>query len=63
LRIQERYDVKLTVHDEAVCTVPEEGAEQAREWIHAQMIADPSYMPGIPLAADSDCAVRYGDAK
>ena len=63
LRIQDRYRCLLTVHDEVIVAVPEEGAEQAREWIHAQMIKDPSYMTGIPLAAESDCAVRYGEAK
>lgn len=63
LRIQERYPVKLTVHDEAVVVVPDESAEEAREWIHAQMIADPPYMTGIPLEAESDCAIRYGEAK
>jgi DNA polymerase len=62
-RIQQRYRCILTVHDEVLCAVPEDKAEEAREWIHAQMIADPPYMKGIPLAADSDCALRYGDAK
>jgi DNA polymerase len=63
LRIQERYPIKLTVHDEVVALVPEESAEEARRWIHAQMVSEPPYLPGIPLAADSDCAIRYGDAK
>jgi hypothetical protein len=43
--------------------VPEDGAEQARKWIHEQMVMEPKYMPGIPLAAESDVAKRYGDAK
>lgn len=63
LRIQKRYPVKLTVHDEVIVLVPEDEAEQAREWIHAQMILEPAYLPGIPLEAESDCAIRYGDAK
>jgi hypothetical protein len=63
LRIQERYPVKLTVHDEVVVVVPEDKAQEAMRWIHSQMVADPPYMTGIPLAADSDCAIRYGDAK
>jgi hypothetical protein len=32
-------------------------------WVYDQMVADPEYMPGIPLKADIDAAVRYGDAK
>jgi hypothetical protein len=63
LRIQKRYPCVLTVHDEVVVLVPEGGAEEAREWIHAQMVVEPKYMPGIPLAAESDVAKRYGDAK
>ena len=63
LRIQKRYPCVLTVHDEVVVLVPEGEAEQAREWVHAQMVVEPKYMPGIPLAAESDVAKRYGDAK
>jgi len=63
LRIQKQYPCVLTVHDEVVVLVPEGEAEQAKEWVHAQMIVDPKYMSGIPLAAESDVAKRYGDAK
>jgi hypothetical protein len=63
LRIQRRYPCVLTVHDEAVVLVPEDGADEARQWVHEQMVVDPKYMSGIPLAADSDVAKRYGDAK
>jgi DNA polymerase len=63
LRIQKQYPCVLTVHDEAVVLVPEDGAEQARKWIHEQMVMEPKYMPGIPLAAESGVAKRYGDAK
>jgi hypothetical protein len=27
------------------------------------MTMEPSYMPGIPLAADGGTSLRYGDAK
>lgn len=63
LRIQKRYPIVLTVHDEVVCIVPEAEAEEARLWIHEQMVKEPSYLRGIPLAAESDTALRYGDAK
>ena len=63
LRIQERYPIKLTVHDEVVALVPDAEAVEAEKWIFDQMIAQPTYMPGIPLNAESDCAIRYGDAK
>jgi DNA polymerase len=63
LRIQERYPCLLTVHDEVVCLVPETEEEDAKTWVLAQMVMEPKYMPGIPLAAEIDSAKRYGDAK
>ena len=63
LRIQKRYPCVLTVHDEVVVLVPEDEAESAEKWVLDQMIAEPAYMPGIPLAAETGVAQRYGDAK
>jgi DNA polymerase len=63
LRIQKRYPCVLTVHDEAVVLVPEDEADDAEGWVLEQMIKEPSYMPGIPLAAETGVAARYGDAK
>ena len=63
LRIQKRYSCVLTVHDEVVCLVPENEAIEAEAWVLKQMIVDPSYMPGIPLDAETGCNKRYGEAK
>ena len=63
LRIQKRYSCVLTVHDEVVVMVPEEESQEAKDWVLAQMVVVPNYMPGIPLAADIDVAKRYGEAK
>ena len=63
LRIQERYRCVLTVHDEVVVLVPENEAEEAEPWVLQQMVMDPPYMSGIPLDAETGCAVRYGEAK
>jgi DNA polymerase len=63
LRIQKRYRCVLTVHDEAVVLVPESEVKEAEPWVLAQMIADPWYMKGIPLDAETGSATRYGDAK
>jgi DNA polymerase len=63
LRIQKRYPCVLTVHDEVVVLVPEAEVDDAEKWVLAQMIADPKYMPGIPLNAETGHAQRYGDAK
>jgi len=63
IRIQKKYPCVLTVHDEVVTLVPESEAEEAENWVLAQMVMEPKYMPGIPLAADIGHAKRYGDAK
>jgi DNA polymerase len=63
LRIQKRYPVVLTVHDEIVSLAPESEADEAKKWVLEQMVVEPKYMQGIPLAATCDTAVRYGEAK
>lgn len=63
LRIQKRYPVVLTVHDEAVALVPEDEAESAYNYMIDCMTASPKYMPGIPLAADGGWGKCYGDIK
>lgn len=63
LRIQKRFPVKGTVHDEGLMLVPEEGAEESAAWIKEQMIMTPKWMPGIPLNADVGYNKRYGLAK
>lgn len=63
LRIQKRYPCVLTVHDEAVVLVPENEADIAEAWVLEQMTVEPSYMRGIPLAAETGVGSRYGDAK
>lgn len=63
LRVQKRYPVVGTVHDELLCIVPEAEAEEAAKWVYEQMVVEPKWMPGIPLDAEVGHAVRYGDAK
>lgn len=63
LRIQKRYPCVLTVHDESVMLVPTAEAQEAEAWALQQMVKTPAYMQGIPLAAETGCGVRYGDAK
>ncbi len=63
LRIGKRYPVCGTVHDEALCVAPESEADEAKEYLLACMTIEPSYMPGIPLAADGGVHKRYGLAK
>ena len=63
LRIQKRYPCVLTVHDEVVVLIPENEVSEGEAWVYDQMVKEPSYMPGIPLKAESGHHRRYGDAK
>jgi hypothetical protein len=63
LRVQKRYRVLGTVHDEGINLVPESDREVAPPWVLAQMITVPKWLPGIPLNADVGIARRYGEAK
>ena len=63
LRVAKRYPVVGTVHDELIAIAPEREAQDALKWVLEQMTLEPSYMPGIPLAADGGFHRRYGLAK
>ena len=63
VRIESRYPVKGTVHDEALWLALEDEGEESYKWGLQQMTVIPKWMPGIPLAADGGFARRYGDAK
>jgi len=63
LRVNKRYPVVGTVHDELICVVPDDEVNVAKTWVLEQMTMEPSYMPGIPLAADGGAHRRYGEAK
>ena len=63
LRVNKRYPVVGTVHDELIAVVPDAEAAAAQTWVLAQMTMEPSYLPGIPLAAGGGVHRRYGLAK
>ena len=63
LRVAKRYPVVGTVHDELIAIAPEDEAQEALDWVLAQMTMEPKYLPGIPLTADGGTNIRYGDAK
>ena len=63
LRVAKKYPIVGTVHDELIALVPDEEVEHAKTWVLAQMTMEPSYMRGIPLAADGGAHRRYGEAK
>jgi DNA polymerase len=53
------YPVILHVHDEMVCEVPEEHAEQALADILGIMHTAPSWIPDIPVAAEGHILDLY----
>ena len=63
LRVDKKYPVVGTVHDELLCVVPDAEVEEATGWVLEQMIAQPKYMPGIPLNSEVGAHRRYGLAK
>jgi hypothetical protein len=63
LRVSEKYPIAGTVHDELIAVVPDDEVVEAKTWVLAQMTMEPSYMQGIPLAADGGVHRRYGLAK
>ena len=55
------YHVAFQVHDENVCVVPEDQAEQAEKDIVAIMSTPPSWAPDLPVACEAGTADNYGD--
>ena len=63
LRVNKRYFVAGTVHDELIAVVPNDEVEEAKVWVWEQMVQEPKYLPGIPLNSEVGAHRRYGLAK
>jgi DNA polymerase len=61
LKINERYKPALTVHDAAVCVVPEDELEEAEKFIVGIMSTPPSWAKGLPIACEFSSGYSYGD--
>ena len=55
--------VALTVHDEVVAVVDEDKGEECLKFMLGAMHEAPRWWPELPVAAEGDIAMRYGDAK
>lgn len=53
--------VAFQVHDENVCVVPSEGADEAEQEIIRIMSEPPAWAPDLPVACESGRADNYGD--
>ena len=61
IKINERYRPALTVHDAAVCVVPEDELEEAEKFIVNIMSTPPSWAEGLPIACEFSSGYSYGD--
>jgi DNA polymerase len=61
IKINEKYRVVLTVHDAAVCVVPEDEAEEAKAWIMNIMSIPPDWAVGLPVSCEASYAQSYGE--
>jgi len=52
VRIADKYQIALTVHDALYIVVPEAGAQEALDYLIEEMCKPPLWMPDIPLAAE-----------
>ena len=63
IAINDRYPVVLTVHDAAVCVVPEEEVEEATAYIVGCMSKTPEWATGLPIACEAHYGYNYGEMK
>jgi len=61
LAIQQRYRVVLTVHDAAVCVVPEAEQDEALAYIIECMSTPPSWGKDLPITCEAKVAHSYGE--
>jgi hypothetical protein len=63
-RINQRYPVALSVHDEAVCVVKNELLDEARTYMEECLAMAPKWCRDVlPVACETGVGVSYGDAK
>ena len=63
IAINERYPVVLTVHDAAVCIVPEEEVDKACRFIVECMSKTPDWAKGLPVTCEAHYGYNYGEMK
>jgi DNA polymerase len=61
IKLNERYRPVLTVHDAAVCIIPEDEVDEATEFIINVMSEPPAWAVGLPVACEAKVASSYGE--
>ena len=63
-RIHQRYPVKLSVHDEAVCIVPNSEVDDCKAWMEDCLSTVPAWCKGkLPVVGEVEVGNSYGEAK
>jgi DNA polymerase len=62
VRVNKRYPIVLTIHDALYTLVPEAEAQEALDFLIEEMTKVPSWMSGIPLAAEGGYGKSLKDA-
>jgi hypothetical protein len=61
--IGRRYPVALQVHDEIVCVVPEDKAEDCMAFMTKVMSTPPKWAPDLPVTCEAGIGDNYGEVK
>lgn len=61
LEVNKKYRPVLTVHDAAVCVVPEDEVESAQEYVMKVMSTPPDWAKVLPVACEASYGDSYGD--
>ena len=63
LRIQKRYPIVLTVHDECCIVTEDSMVQEAYDFCIQTMSTAPKWADGIPISCEGGYGKRYGDIK
>jgi rRNA processing protein Krr1/Pno1 len=63
VEIGDLYGVALQVHDEIVSVVPTSVVEEAKKAVTAIMVKPVPWLPGCPIACETESGPSYGTAK
>jgi DNA polymerase I-like protein with 3'-5' exonuclease and polymerase domains len=61
IAINERYKPVLTVHDAIICTAPKDEAQEALDFLMAEMSKAPAWAEGLPITCEGGYGDNYGD--
>ena len=61
IAINERYKPVLTVHDAIICTAPKDEAQEALDFLMAEMSKAPAWAEGLPITCEGGYGDNYGE--